>query len=76
LLGLTAFSSKLAHLPVVEAWKVAGGKLLWWPNASLLRQWSRGMIELLMLLLWLLLLELSRLEFWATPTILLLLWST
>jgi hypothetical protein len=34
------------------------------------------MIELLMLLLWLLLLELSRLEFWATPTILLLLWST
>jgi hypothetical protein len=29
LLGQAAFSSKVAHLPTFEAWKVAGGKLLW-----------------------------------------------
>jgi hypothetical protein len=28
LLGQMAFSSKVAHLPIVEALKVAGGKLL------------------------------------------------
>jgi hypothetical protein len=28
LLGQAAFSSEVAHLPVVEAWKVAGRKLL------------------------------------------------
>jgi hypothetical protein len=56
----------VAHLPAVEAWKVAGWKLLWWIDGSLLRWWSRGTIEpLLLLLLWLLLLELSRLELWA-----------
>jgi hypothetical protein len=36
LLGQTTFLSKVTHLPVVEAWKVAGGKLLWWPDGSLL----------------------------------------
>jgi hypothetical protein len=58
--------------PTVEAWNVAGGKLLWWPDGSLLWRWSRGMVELL----WSLLLELSRLELWAMTQILLLLWST
>jgi hypothetical protein len=58
LLSQVALSSKVAHLPTVEAWKVASGKLLWWPNGSLLR-WSRGTVELLLLLLLqLLLLEL------------------
>jgi hypothetical protein len=36
LLRQAAFSSKVAHLPIVEAWKVVGGKLLWWPDGSLL----------------------------------------
>jgi hypothetical protein len=77
LLGQAAFSSKVAHLPVVEAWKVTCGKLLWWPDESLLWWWSRGTVELLLLLLLrLLLLELLRLEFWAMAPILLLLWST
>jgi hypothetical protein len=58
-----ALSSKVARLLKVEASKVAGGKLLWWPDGSLLRRWGRGTIELLLLLLlWLLLLELSQLE--------------
>jgi hypothetical protein len=74
LLGYVAFSSKVAHLPVVEAWKAAGGKLLWWPDCSLLRQWGRGMVELL--LLHLLLLELSWLELWVMAPILLLLLLT
>jgi hypothetical protein len=77
LLGLAAFSSKVAHLPVVEAWKVAGGELLWWPGGSLLWRWGRSTVELLMLLLLqLLLLKLLRLELWAIAPILLLLWST
>jgi hypothetical protein len=77
LLGQMAFSSKVAHLPAVEAWKVAGGKLLWWPDGSLLWRWSRGMVELLLLLLLrLLLLDLPRLELSAIAPILLLLWST
>jgi hypothetical protein len=71
LVGLTAFLNKVAHLPAVEAWKVAGGKLLWWPDGSLLRRWGRGTVQLLLLLL-----ELSRLELWAITPILLLLWST
>jgi hypothetical protein len=75
LLGYAAFSSKVAHLLAVEAWKVAGGKLLWWPDGSLLRWWSRSTVELL-LLLRLLLLELPRLELWVMAPILLLLWST
>jgi hypothetical protein len=76
LLRQPAFSSKVAHLPTVEAWKVAGGKLLWWPDGSLLWWWSRGTVELLLLLLlWLLLLELPQLELWAMAPILLLLWS-
>jgi hypothetical protein len=75
LIGLAAFLSKVAHLPTVEAWKVAGEKLLWWPNGSLLWRWSRGTVELLLLLvpLWLLLLELLRLELWVIAPILLLL---
>jgi hypothetical protein len=77
LLRQAAFSSKVVHLPAVEAWKVTGGKLLWWPDGSLLRRWSRGMVELLLLLvLRLLLLELSRLELWVMAPILLMLWST
>jgi hypothetical protein len=77
LLRQAAFSSKVAHLRAVEAWKVVGGKLLWWPDGSLLRWWSRGTVELLLLLLlWLLLLELPRLELWVMAPILLLLWST
>jgi hypothetical protein len=76
LLRQVAFSSKVAHHPTVEAWKVTGGKLLWWPDGSLLRWWSRGTIEpLLLLLLRLLLLELSRLELWVMAPILLMLWS-
>jgi hypothetical protein len=71
LLRHAAFSSKVAHLPAVEAWKVAGGKLLWWPDGSLLWRWSRGTVELLLLLL-----ELPRLELWAMAPILLLMWST
>jgi hypothetical protein len=38
LLGLAAFSGKVAYLPTVEAWEVADEKLMWWPNGSLL-QW-------------------------------------
>jgi hypothetical protein len=65
------------HHPVVEAWKVVGKKLLWWPDGSLMRRWSMGTIELLMLLLlWLLLLEMPRFELWVMTPILLLLWST
>jgi hypothetical protein len=76
LLGQTTFSSKVAHFLAVEAWKVAGEKMLWWPDGNLLRQWSRGTVELLLLVLWLLLLELPRLELLAIALILLLLWST
>jgi hypothetical protein len=72
LLGQAAFSSEVAHLPAVKAWKVVGGKLLWWPDGSLLWWWSRGIVELLLLRL--LLLELPRLELWVMAPILLLLW--
>jgi hypothetical protein len=76
LLGQATFSSKVAHLPAVEAWKVAGRKLLWWPDGSLLLWWSRGTVELLLLLLLrLLLLELPWLELWVMAPILLLMWS-
>jgi hypothetical protein len=51
LLGQATFSSEVAHLPVVEAWKGAGGKLLWWPDGSILHWWSRGTVKLLLLLL-------------------------
>jgi hypothetical protein len=64
----------VVHFPTVEAWKVAGGKLLWWPDGILLRWWSRGTIELLLLRL--LLMELPHGELWATAPILLLLWLT
>jgi hypothetical protein len=30
LLGQAAFPSEVTHLPTVEAWKIAGRKLLWW----------------------------------------------
>jgi hypothetical protein len=76
LLGLAAFSSKVAHLPTIEAWNVAGRKLLWWPGGSLLWQWSRSTVELLLLLLLRLLLELPRMELWVTSLIVLRLWST
>jgi hypothetical protein len=76
LLRQAALSSKVAHLPTVEAWKVGGGKLLWWPDGSLLRRWSRDTVKLLMLLLLrLLLLQLLQLELWVMAPILLLLWS-
>jgi hypothetical protein len=71
--GQAAFLSEVAHFPAVEAWKVAGGKQLWWPDGSLLWWWGRGTIELLLRLL--LLLELSRLKLWAMAPVLLLLWS-
>jgi hypothetical protein len=74
LLRQAAFPSEVAHLPAVEAWKVAGGKLLWWSDGSLLWWWGRGMIELLLRLL--LLLELSRLKLWVMAPVLLLLWPT
>jgi hypothetical protein len=77
LLRQATLSTKVAHLPAVEAWEVAGRELLWWPDGNLMRWWSRGTVELLLLLLlWLLLLELSRLELWTMVPILLLLWST
>jgi hypothetical protein len=77
LLGLVAFSSKVAHLPTVEAWKVVGWEMLWRPSGSLLWQWGRSTVELLLLLLlWLLLLKLPRLELWVIAPILLLLWPT
>jgi hypothetical protein len=64
----------MAHHPAVVAWKVAGGKLLWQPDGSLLRRWGRGTIELLLLLLLrLLLLELPWFELWTITPILLLL---
>jgi hypothetical protein len=75
LLGLGTFSHKVAHLPAFEAWNVTSGKLLWWPDGSLLWRWNRGTVELL-LLLRLLLLELPWLELWVIAQILLLLWST
>jgi hypothetical protein len=47
------------------------------PDCNLLWQWGRSMVELLLLLLlWLLLLELLRLELWVLTPILLQLWST
>jgi hypothetical protein len=77
LLVHAAFLSKVAHLLTVEAWKAAGGKLLWWTDGSLMRRWSRGTIELLLLLLLrLLLLELPQIELWVMAPILLLMWST
>jgi hypothetical protein len=77
LLGQTTFSSKMTHFPTVEAGKVVGGKLLWWPGGSLLWQRCRCTIELLLLLLLRLLLqELPQLDLWAIDPILLLLWST
>jgi hypothetical protein len=75
LLGQAAFPSEVAHIPAVEAWKVASGKLLCGPNGGLLRWWGRGTIELLLLRL-LLLLELSRLKLFVMAPVLLLLWST
>jgi hypothetical protein len=74
MLGLSSFIHKVPHLPIVEAWKVAGGRLLWWPDGSLLWWWSRSMVELLLLLL-LLRLELPLLVLWVIAPILLLLMS-
>jgi hypothetical protein len=71
LLLQVAFSSEVARLPIVEAWKIVGGKLLWWPDGSLLWWWGRGTVELLLLLL-----ELPWLELLAMAPVLLLLWST
>jgi hypothetical protein len=73
---MVAFSSKVPHLHSVEVGKVADGKQVWQPDGSLLQWWSRSMIELLLLLLlWLLLLEVPRLELWAIARVLLLLRS-
>jgi hypothetical protein len=66
--------SKMPHLSTVEAWKVACRRLLWRPDSSLLRWWSRSPVELLLLLL-LLQLELSLLVLLAIAPILLLLRS-
>jgi hypothetical protein len=75
LFGLAAFTSKVSHLPIVEAWEVASGKLLWRPDRILLWRWSRSTVELLLLLLPLLLLELPLLELQVIALILLLLRS-
>jgi hypothetical protein len=50
LLGLAAFTSKVAHFSAVEAWNIADGKLLWWPDGILLWRCRRP-VELLLLLL-------------------------
>jgi hypothetical protein len=71
LLGLVALLRKVPHLSTVVAEKVTGGKLLWWPDGSLLHRWGKSMVELLLLCL----LELSRLELWVITPVLLLLWS-
>jgi hypothetical protein len=60
--------SKVPHLLAVEAWKVASGRLMWWPDGSLLCWWTRSMVELLLLRL-----ELSLLVPWVIAPILLLL---
>jgi hypothetical protein len=73
LLAQAALLSEVTHLLTGEAWKIACGKLLWWPDGSLLWWWGRGMVELLLLLLLQLLL---RMELWAMGPIPLLLWST
>jgi hypothetical protein len=63
------------QLPAVEARKIMVGSLLWWLDCSLLQQWSRSTVELLLLLLlWLLLLESPLLELRTIAPILLLLW--
>jgi hypothetical protein len=49
LLGLAALSSKVPHLPVIVAGEVTGGKLLCQPDGSLVQQWGRTMVELLLL---------------------------
>jgi hypothetical protein len=64
-----AFSSEVTHLTTVEAWKVVGRKLLWWPDGRLLWWWGRGTVELLLLLWLLLLLELLWLKLWAMDKI-------
>jgi hypothetical protein len=60
----------MSQLFVVEAQKAAVGSLLWWPDCSLLWQWGRSMVELLLLLL-----KLPQLELWAIALVLLLLRS-
>jgi hypothetical protein len=45
---------EVSHLSAIIAQKAAEGSLLWWPDCSLLRWWSRSTIELLLLLLLLL----------------------
>jgi hypothetical protein len=72
-LGWRHSRAKCPHLPAVEAWKVVGEKLLWWPNGSLLWRWSTSTVELLLLLLLLLRLELPLLVMRAIAPILLLL---
>jgi hypothetical protein len=57
----------VAHVPAVEAWKVAGEELLWRPGGSLLWQWGRSTIELLLQ-------KLPWMELWVIAPILLLLW--
>jgi hypothetical protein len=67
LLGLVALSSKVPHLPAVVARKVTGGKLMLWLDGSLLQQWGRSMVELLLMCL----LELPQLELWVIAPVLL-----
>jgi hypothetical protein len=57
----------------IKAWGVAVGSFLWWPDYSLLWWWSRGTVELLLVLL--VQLELPLLVLQATAPILLLLRS-
>jgi hypothetical protein len=69
---LAALSRKVPHLPAVVAGKVTGGKLLWWPDGSLLQRCGRNAVELLFLCL----LELLGLELWVIAPVLLRLRST
>jgi hypothetical protein len=69
--GVPTLSSKVSHLPAVVAEKVTQGKLLWWPDGSLLQLWGRSTVELLLSCL----LELSWLELWMIVIVLLLLRS-
>jgi hypothetical protein len=48
-----AWAGEVSHLFAIEAHKVATWDLLWWLDYSLLWRWSRSMVELLLLLLWL-----------------------
>jgi hypothetical protein len=77
LLWHEALTGEMSQLFAVEARKATVGSLLWCLDYSLLWQWGRSMVDLLLLLLllWLLLLKLPQMELWVITPILLLLRS-